>query len=242
MNPRARRWIVTVVALATALLCARLGLWQLDRAQQKRALQAAIDTRSRLPPLAQSQLARSAEAAATQHYRPVRLHGRWLAERTVYLDNRQMNGHPGFFVVTPLLLGPNDAVLVQRGWVPRNFENRTALPPVATPGGEVDLLGRVAPPPARLFDFAGGASGPIRQNLDLADFSREAGVALRPLSVQQLNAGSATPGDTLQRDWLQPAVDIDKHLGYAFQWFAFSGLVTGLYVWFQLLRPRLRQR
>jgi surfeit locus 1 family protein len=100
----------------------------------------------------------------------------------------------------------------------------------------------VAPPPARLFDFAGGASGPIRQNLDLADFSREAGVALRPLSVQQLNAGSATPGDTLQRDWLQPAVDIDKHLGYAFQWFAFSGLVTGLYVWFQLLRPRLRRR
>jgi surfeit locus 1 family protein len=169
----------------------------------------------------------------------VQLQGRWLAAHTVFLDNRQMGGRPGFFVVTPLELAPGDAVLVQRGWVPRDAEQRTRLPAVPTPAGSVQVAGRIAPPPSRLFAFAADAPGAIRQNLDLGAFSREIGVRLRPLSVQQL----AGPQDGLQRDWPQPAVDVSKHYGYAFQWFALATLIAGLYVWFQLLRPRLaRQR
>jgi surfeit locus 1 family protein len=44
--------------------------------------------------------------------------------------------------------------------------------------------------------------------------------------------------DGLRRDW--PVVDagLGKHYGYAFQWFGLSALFAGLYVWFQLLRPR----
>lgn len=242
LSPRAQRWVVAVAAIAMAALTARLGVWQLDRADQKRSLQQAIESRGRMPTLDVHALARTEADAQAQHYRPVQLHGRWLADHTVYLDNRQMQGHPGFFVVTPLLLAPGDAVLVQRGWVPRNFEDRKQLPPVDTPGGEVDVYGRVAPPPSRLFDFGGQASGPIRQNLDLGAFVQEVGVPLRPLSVQQLDPPGVPASAEPRRDWPQPAVDISKHLGYAFQWFAFCALVTGLYVWFQLLRPWLRRR
>jgi surfeit locus 1 family protein len=159
---------------------------------------------------------------------------------TVFLDNRQMDGRPGFFVVTPLQLGPGDAVLVQRGWAPRNQEVRSTLPPVATPAGEVEVLGLIAPPPSRLYEFGHEASGPIRQNLDLAAASREFRIGLRPLSVWQLDA-AANPGDGLARHWPVAAVDVSTHYGYAFQWFAFSALIAGLYVWFQLVRPRLRQ-
>jgi len=42
------------------------------------------------------------------------------------------------------------------------------------------------------------------------------------------------------REWPRPAVDVQKHYGYAFQWFALCALMAGLYVWFQLVRPRLR--
>lgn len=45
--------------------------------------------------------------------------------------------------------------------------------------------------------------------------------------------------DGLQRDWPQPAADVHKHYGYAFQWFALSALTLILYVWFQIIRPRL---
>ncbi|MBX3619438.1 MAG: SURF1 family protein [Rhizobacter sp.] len=224
-------------------LTARLGVWQLDRAAQKEALQSAIDTRGRLPPLGMDALPSTSEQAESQHYRPVRLQGEWKPGATVYLDNRQMNGQPGFFVLTPLMLGGQGAVVVQRGWVPRDPLDRTHLPPLPTPAGHVEVVGRLAPPPGRLFDFAAGvpASGVIRQNLALADFSREIGVPLRPWTVLQADNPS-TAGDGLLRQWPRPAADVDKHYGYAFQWFGLCALMAGLYVWFQLLRPRFQRR
>ncbi len=240
MTAAGRRWVVLVAAVLAAALTARLGVWQLDRGAQKQALQRAIDERGTLPPLGLRELAATPDAAEAQHFRQVHLQGRWLSAHTVFLDNRQMNGHPGFFVVTPLLLGPGDAVLVQRGWAPRDFVDRTHLPVVPTPEGVVSIAARIAPPPSRLFDFGGSETGPIRQNLDMAAFAREAGVPLRPLSLLQLDP--AEPADGLQRQWPAPAVDVAKHHGYAFQWFALCALITGLYVWFQLIRPRLAAR
>jgi len=234
---RIQRWLVILFgALLGAAVTARLGLWQIDRAQQKRALHALIEQRMAQPPVDGAALAATPDAAAQQHYRPVRLRGHWLAERTVFLDNRQMNGRPGFFVVTPLQVADGGAVLVQRGWVPRDLAQRTRLPAIDTPAGERELQGRIAPPPARLFEFDAAASGPIRQNLDLGAFAAEIGVVLKPLSVQELSADA-----DLAQDWALPLLDVSKHLGYAFQWFALSALITGLYVWFQLVRPRLRK-
>lgn len=244
-HPASGRWRGALVLLATVLsvaIAARLCLWQLDRAAQKEALQAAQEARAKMPIVEPQALARTAEQAAAQHYRPVRLQGRWLPERTVFLDNRQMKGRPGFFVVTPLQLvrGP-DAVLVQRGWAPRDMQDRTSLPAVPSAAGVVEVLGFIAPPPSRLYEFAAEAGGAIRQNLNLAEFSREAGLPLRPLSILQSDSPS-TAGDGLLREWPLPAVDVHKHYGYAFQWFALGALMTGLYVWFQLIRPRLRRR
>lgn len=236
--PRRRAAIVLVAALAGSALTARLGVWQLDRAAQKSALAEAIESRGRLPALPADALATTPSAAESQHWRKVRLRGRWLARYTVWLDNRQMDGRPGFFVVTPLLLGPNDAVLVQRGWGPRDPRERTTLPPLDTPSGEVEVQGLIAPPPARLFEFQHGGSGPIRQNLDLVESSREIGIKLRPLSIWQ--TGGAADG--LLRHWQRPAVDVSMHYGYALQWFALCALIAGLYVWFQLIRPRLGHR
>jgi surfeit locus 1 family protein len=240
MTESRRRGLVLAATLLGVALTARLGLWQLDRAAQKHALQAALDARSQLPALDAAALARTAEQAAAQHHRPVRLRGQWLPQHTVFLDNRQMNGRPGFFVVTPLqLAGEKAAVLVQRGWVPRDANERTRLPAVPVAAGVLEVLGRIAPPPARLYEFSAEASGPIRQNLDLAQFAREVSVPLLPISVLQ-NDSAATAGDGLLRQWPPPALDVHKHYGYAFQWFALAALMSGLYVWFQLVRPRFR--
>jgi surfeit locus 1 family protein len=241
-DPRRRAAVVLVATLLGMALTARLGVWQLGRAAQKEARQSALDARGHLPALEAPGLPRSEAEAQDEHFRPVHLRGEWRHEATVFLDNRQMNGHSGFFVLTPLVLGPQDAVLVQRGWVPRDLQDRTRLPAVPTPSGAVDVRGQVAPAPARLFDFAAAApaSGAIRQNLALADFSREIGMPLRPWTVMQVDAG-ADPGDGLKRQWPRPAADVHKHYGYAAQWFGLCALLAGLYVWFQLLRPRLRR-
>ena len=231
--------IATLVGVAAT---ANLGAWQLRRAAQKIALETALDARAVLPVIGTADLATVAALAEPQRYRPVRLRGRWVAGQTVFLDNRQMDSRVGFYVVTPLRLdGRSDAVLVQRGWVPRDLLDRTLLPAVPTPDGEVEVDGLIAPPPSRLYEFASAASGAIRQNLDLSGFAVESGLTLVPLSVQQRDSPT-TRGDGLLRRWSRPAVDVQKHYGYAFQWFALCALMAGLYVWSQLVRPWLRRQ
>jgi surfeit locus 1 family protein len=236
----ASRWrsaVVLIAAVTVVVVTARLGIWQLDRASQKQALQRTLDERSALPPLAASELAETSASAVGQFQRRIELRGRWIESATVFLENRQMNARTGFDVVTPLQPeGPGAAVLVQRGWYPRDLLDRTRLPVVAPEPGIVTVVGRIAPPPGRLYEFAGAASGPIRQNLDVAAFSRELARPLRPLSiVQDQPSGSS---DVLMRQWPQPGAGVARHHGYAFQWFALSALMTGLYVWFQIIRPR----
>lgn len=237
-RPARRRALAVVLAtIASVALTTRLGIWQLDRAQQKLALQASLEARAREPALDGASLARTLQAAETQRHRAAVLHGRWLGDRTVFLDNRQMDGKVGFYVVTPLALEPGPAaVLVQRGWAPRSFTAREALPRIDTPAGAVTVVGTVAPPPSRLFEFEGAASGAIRQNLDIASFARETGLALLPLSVVQRES-PGTPADGLVRHWPSPASDVQKHHGYAVQWFALAAGIAFLYVWHRFIRP-----
>jgi surfeit locus 1 family protein len=239
MSPRGRFVVVTVAALAFGALTARLGVWQLDRAAQKIALQRAVEERALLPAIPAPQLAHDAREAGAQLHRRVRLEGRWLPERTVWLENRPMDGRAGFYVVTPLQLAEGRAVLVQRGWQPRDLRDRTLRPPLDTPAGVVTVRGRIAPPPGRLYEFGAADAGPIRQNLDLDAFARETGLQLAPLSVLQTEGPA---GDGLRRDWPAPAFDVHRHQGYAFQWFALSALTFVLYAWFQFIGPRRRRR
>jgi surfeit locus 1 family protein len=229
-----RRALLLAAALLGAALTAGLGLWQLDRAQQKLALQAALDAEATRPPLT------NAELGGDQLHRRVALRGHWLAERSIWLDNRPMDGRAGFYVVTPLLLaGRGDAILVQRGWAPRDPSDRSRLPRLVTPAGEVEVIGRLAASPSRLYELGGGASGAIRQNLDAAALAAESGLKLLPLTVVQTQASA---DDGLLRHWPAPDLGLHKHYGYAFQWFALCALILCLYVWFQLIRPRLRRQ
>ncbi|SFM76503.1 SURF1 family protein [Variovorax sp. OV329] len=277
---RGHTLLFAVVALALIALGIALGNWQLRRAAQKEALQAQIEAQGLQPVLDQAEFLALPKPVDALHRR-VRLRGLWLASQTVYLDNRQMHGIPGFYVLTPLALeGSNETVMVQRGWIQRNFNDRTQLAPVQTPGGLVEVEALIAPPPAHLLELgkeppaapaagsaaatpaaeaatapaqgsagaappagaaaaAAAGSSPIRQNLDLDAFRTQTGLPLRTeLSLQEI--GSASQG--LQRDWPAPALGIDRHYGYAFQWFGLAALVAVLYVWFQFIVPFRRAR
>lgn len=234
------RAVVLLAALATIALTARLGFWQLDRARQKLELQQARDGALAQPPLTAAELARDAAAAPSQVHRRVALSGRWLEHANVYLDNRTMNARTGFFVVTPLQLDDGRVVAVQRGWLPRDPVDRTRLAPHRTDAGPIALSGRMAAAPSRLFELGAAASGPIRQNLDLAGYAAELRRPLVPLVVVQEDDPARPADDGLLRQWPQPASDVHKHHGYAFQWFGLSALVLVLYVWFQVIRPRSR--
>ena len=232
LNLKRKFYLITAAALFFAGLGIYLGFWQLGRAAQKEAIQAAMQAQGRQAPLDAAALVQS-PSATVSFYRPVKVAGHWESSHTVYLDNRQMGGKVGFFVVTPLRLqATGQVVLVQRGWVARNFEARDQVPAVQTAAGLVWVEGQIAPPPSKLYELGAPGKGLIRQNIDLDLFRLESGLVLADFTIRQTGPSS----DGLHREWSPVALGVEKHYGYAFQWFALAALVVGLYLWFHFFR------
>lgn len=238
VSSRPRRfWVVTLATVFTMTVTAALGIWQLGRAAQKELLQQQILQQGALTPWTERELL-AAPDLQTGLYRTVQLRGQWVTGADIFLDNRQMDGRVGFFLVTPLrLLGSDRVILVQRGWVPRDFTDRGRVPAVETTGGMVHIEGRLAPAPGKLFELGEASAGPIRQNIDIPALSQETGLALLGFSVQQ----TGNVSDGLQRNWPRITAGVYKHHGYAFQWFGLCALAGILYVWFQFISPRRKR-
>jgi len=231
-----RRVIVALVALAGVVITFNLGQWQLSRAQEKLSLQARIEAQALLAPLSAQDFQQDA-ALWQQVHRPVLLEGEWLSAQSIYLDNRNHHGQSGFWVMTPLRWAPGQVVWVQRGWVQRDFVDARKLPRIETPLGQVKVQGRVAAPLSQMVELANTTATVqtlprIQANLDL--------LQMQALVADNVSGIVIQTGDTsegLRRDWSVVASSADKNKGYAFQWFALSALMAGLYLWFQWIQP-----
>lgn len=243
-----RLWLITLSALASFVLTLNLGFWQLNRAREKQTYQDLIVQQAQLSALDATALPNNMGNMTTVLHRQVSLTGRWLNQHTLYLDNRQMNGKPGFFVITPFEFETTPSsetrtILVQRGWVARNFMDRARLPDIHTESGRVSIVGRIALAPSKLYEFNGDEIGKIRQNVNIAGLEKEFNLKLLDFSVLQIDSEKASANkDGLLRQWLQPNLGIEKHHGYMFQWWALSALIAGLYLWFQVIRPQRNSR
>lgn len=232
MNPRIKWILITVSACLAIGVTASLGRWQLSRAAEKQALQAVVEAQSAKPLLNADDLRNSSDIAPFLHQR-ARVRGFWVKDATIFLENRPMNGRVGFIVLTPLVMySGGKTIVVQRGWVPRDFQDRGRVPYVETPVGMVEIEGRMALPPSKLYEPGVSSVGAIRQNVNMALYQAETGLQLMPLTLQQ--TGEASAG--LLRDWQAVNLGMERNRGYALQWFGLSGLVVVLYLWFQVIR------
>lgn len=235
--------IPTLAAAAAVALTASLGTWQLRRADEKAALQAARDAALADVPVAVD--ARPVDARALDGRRVV-LRGRFDATRTVFLDNRTRRGVAGFHVLAPLRPEGADPdaphVMVLRGWIARDPVDRARVPALVTPEGAVRVEGLAAAELAQPIVLggadAGAREGRILQRYDPAEYAAWAGLAVQPIVVRQTSALD----DGLARDWAEPGGGVDRHLGYAFQWFAMAAAVVALWAWFAVIAPRRRAR
>jgi len=221
-----------LAGLALLILTVALGNWQLRRAAEKTALQTRIEALATRPPVTPR-----ADAADVAEWLRVRLEGRWLGEATILLDNRTHQGRAGYHVLTPLELADGSGVvLVNRGWIAAGAD-RARLPEATPPAGMQLIEGRVRRTEAAPFTLAAEAArGRLWQYLDLAAYRQSSGLALATWIVQQ----SSSAADGLVRDWPRPDAGIDRHRGYAFQWYALAGLAGFLSAWH--VRRRLSRR
>ncbi len=217
MRAGVARWLpLFATACGIALACA-LGVWQLSRAAEKQARADALASRSSAPPLQVTAALLTAETAAL---RQVETRGRFDPAYTVFLDNRVYKGVPGYQVLMPLVLAGGGErrqhVLVDRGWI-AGTGDRIRLPAVRTPDGEVTITGLAVEPGGRFLELsAKTGEGNVWQNLVLERYRQATGLAIQPFVIRQYSAVD----DGLVRDWPAPDFGIDRHYGYAFQWFA----------------------
>ncbi|MEP6944104.1 MAG: SURF1 family protein [Betaproteobacteria bacterium] len=214
----------TLALVVLVLLTVGLGNWQRHRAAEKEALRAQYELASRQP---LASLDDSSDAAQLR-YRNVRVAGVFDAAAQVYIDNKVHGGRVGYDVVTPLRLAGGRHVLVDRGWI-AGTARRTELPPAPPPVGEVTVVGRINTPPARYLELRpDAATGPLRENLDIARIAASSGLQLLPFVIEQTQAGA----DGLVRDWAPPDFGIEQHRSYMVQWYSFA--VLGCVLWVAL--------
>ncbi len=208
-----------------------LGLWQLNRAEEKRV---AI----RLQEQRQSTNAFVLTASTLDEleallYKPIQAFGHFDVSHQYLLDNQINNGKAGYFVLTPFFLkDANKAVLVNRGWIPLG-NNRADLPDTnGIDKSEISITGRV-----NRFQNVGiklaGAEIPsqgwpsVVQVVDVNALSKRLGYPLFSFQVEL----DKNAKDGYVRDWHEALVMTpEKHIGYAVQWFLLALTLTVLFV------------
>jgi surfeit locus 1 family protein len=222
-------WIsLTAVVVATFGM---LGQWQLDRAEEKRAMFTAFHERGAAPRInLNDRLYRDKPVADMAGY-AVSVDGQYASEN-VLLDNQVFQGRAGYMVYTPLkVTNSGYSILINRGWIAMAAERSRAPEFAAMDQRAVKISGRASRPSATGLTLSGAEQverlGPrsLRvQRIDLPQLSQQlrAPLAAYTVLLDSDNAGG------FARDWRTPGNDDERHLGYAFQWFAMAATVIVL--------------
>lgn len=221
--------LAAAVGVATAIA---LGNWQVRRGDTKLALQAQADAAEHAAPADIVSVRSSIEDVAASLPRKVRISGVFDPAGSVYLDNRMLDGVAGFYVLTPLIIGAGlPAVLIDRGWKARDVQDRARVPGMTPPPGRVQIEGIAVARPSSLLQL--GRTPELRvpgfwQNLDYSAYAQATGREVAHFVVRQTGDGR---DNGLRREWPRPASGVEKHRGYAFQWYSLAALIAALAAW-----------
>jgi surfeit locus 1 family protein len=201
-----------------------LGLWQTGRAQQKMQIAAAMAQRASAPAI---HVGTQLLSAADLEYRTVEAKGRFDPRGLVLLDNRVYKEQVGYEVIMPLKIADSDVhLLVDRGWI-AGTGDRTHLPEITTPDGEVHVTGVAVVPGKKIYELSSAEAieGTVWENLSVERYVERMHYKIHPVLVRQSNDAP----DGLIRDWSVSDREINVHRSYALQWFALAGLVFVIY-------------
>ena len=223
-----RQWLLaTLLVLAGTALCIRLGLWQLDRLEQRRAFNRQFETMRSLSPLELNRVL--ADDIARMEWRPVRVQGEYDFANQVALRNQYYGGEYGYHLLTPLFFD-GGAVLVDRGWIPADG-NSSALdwarydePGTVNLSGQI-RLGQTKPAIGGVADAlpADGSRLATWYNADVERIAKQLPYPVLRVYIQP----DVDPDDSEPPIPYQPTIEVTEgpHFGYALQWFTFATIL-----------------
>jgi surfeit locus 1 family protein len=218
-------WSLALTAFGVSLFVA-LGMWQLERASFKEAIELKFEQRLAQPYLAFS----SGDDAADIEYRKLMLQGRYDNTRNLLVDNQLYRGRAGYYVVTPLQLRDSDhLILVNRGWVAWG-ESRDKLAPIADPvsaGGVAGIAYFPSEPALQLGDVEPLAGWPMLvSHIDIEALQTRFEGRLLPMVLWLAPEQQGSYVREWNPVWMRP----EKSRAFATQWFAFAVVALVFYV------------
>lgn len=223
-------WWTTLLVIAAVTVMVRLGVWQLDRLEQRRAFNARVRAQVEQPALRLTPETFGADLA-NMEYRSVTVVGRYDHSQEVALRNQVWGNRLGVHVLTPLIIeGSDRAVLVNRGWIPFEDWPPKRADQFAEPG-TVEVQGMIRRSRTRsdfggLFDPPSPPGEPrltwAQPNVELID--AQVSYSLLPIYIQQAPDPAWT--DLPYRSLPELELTEGSHLGYAIQWFLFATMLA----------------
>ncbi len=219
-------WTSLLTLLLLGLLVS-LGLWQLDRAQQKRDLLAGYGSDRNATVI---QLEAGMNSFDDFNYQFASVIGRYDSAHQFLLDNRTYKGRAGYHVLTPFRLRDSGtAVLVNRGWIPLGA-TRAELPDPLVEADRRRIIGRIKLPASDSFMLGEEQprhGWPYRiQRIDTARLAQELDYALLPVVVLL----DADQDSGFVRDWTPLRSGPERNVGYAVQWFGLAAALLIIYL------------
>jgi surfeit locus 1 family protein len=204
----------SILITATFAFLVSLGFWQLERADDKRNIEASIKQAN----TGSVELIKKEEGLQSKEYYEVRLQGKYLSDKQFIYDNQIVDQVSGYYVLTPYALeGQSKAILINRGFIPWNGR-RDKLADIVIGQETREIKVQISKPIKRmeLKPSEVGIQFPVLiQSIDLQDMADRAKVDFS--SVIGLLDASASNG--FIRKWEPYTGSIEKHIGYAVQWF-----------------------
>ena len=218
------------MAIPAVLFMLGLGVWQIERRAWKTDLIETRRTRIASPAVA---LPQTPDLSKTE-YRRVRLRGRFLHDREMYLSGRSWRARLGYHIITPMALSTGGTVLVNRGWVPLKRKDPTTRQ-AGQIGGAVSIIGHLrAEPRKSRFSPDNAPDKNFWFQIDLPAMVAHAKLTdTRTYYVQA--AEPPPPGG-----WPKPVrirINLpNDHLKYAITWFLLAAAFAAIYVIYHLRR------
>jgi cytochrome oxidase assembly protein ShyY1 len=240
-----RQWvIITLVALLLIPTMIRLGIWQMDRHDERAARNQLVADALAADPVPVERLAAPGDAVTrAERYRTVTAKGHFDTDDEVVV-RRRTNGDDeiGFHILTPFVLDDGRVLLVNRGWIPADGPSQTAFPEVpAPPRGEVTITGRLMPDETTEASGIKDLEGLPDRQIMLVDSEREAErLGARVLGGYVAQTAPEPKDGTPQRLGNPGKENAALNYAYAIQWWLFAAAVP--VGWFVLVRRESRER
>lgn len=230
-------WKLAVFTLTFLPVLISFGFWQLDREQEKIALQSSYDARLRAPETELQLVDANAESLA---FLKVKVNGNYDSHHSFLLDNKIHDGSVGYEVLTPFRSAEGELILVNRGWIAQGGR-RDTLPEIPTLDGSQEIRGSLYVPAGEQFmlgDEEATEQWPrIVQRIDVPAFGRALGEA--ELFSYTIRLTDDSPG-ALTTDWPLMNMMPEKHRAYAVQWFVMAAVLLLLFLYASIRHPEYR--